>query len=61
MKAQVTPRHGSNHDESDEEYHSANERDDRNQDPRGKILSAAELELILVENAPELSGIYALH
>ena len=58
MKAQVTPELD---DESDGEYYSANESDDGNQDPRSKILSAAELELMFVEKAPDLSGIYPLH
>lgn len=68
-QVEIFPQRGSHHflqnelgsDESDDEYYSANESDDRDQDPRGKILSAAELEQTFVENAPDLSGIYALH
>jgi len=67
VKAQVTPEYGNNHlikndpdDESDGEYYSANESDDSNQDPRSKILSAAELELMFVEKAPDLSGMNPL-
>jgi large subunit GTPase 1 len=64
-KARFTLPHDSNRSvkngsdyESDEEYHSA---DEKYQDPRSKILSVAELELMFVENAPDLRGIYMLY
>lgn len=67
-EAQVAPygsdhfiQHDSGDDESDEKYHSANEGDDRDEDPRVTILSAAQLELMFVKNAPDLSGSYTLY
>lgn len=66
VDAQSIPRHGGNHlaqsdagdDESSNEYHSVNEAGKNAQDPRAIILSAAELELMFVKCAPDLSGIY---
>jgi large subunit GTPase 1 len=67
-QADVAPRHGSNHfvqndpgDEGSDDEYSENGKEDRNQDPRSQILSATELELMFVKNAPDLAGTYMLY